>query len=126
MSKGDDWASAVYAPSKHREIDEWARLLVVIRDGHRCKVNGCKATRSLELHHIWPVADGGKDDVENLVLLCRKHHNEIEEAGTALSMTEILAWTSDTPQSAKPLQQRIAKPGDWQSWVYGGARNPAK
>lgn len=115
----------MYAPSKHREIDEWARLLVIIRDGHRCKVADCNATRRLEAHHIWPVAKGGKDDVDNLVLLCKKHHDEIEAADTAHSMAEIMAWSSETPQS-KPIRQRIAQPGDWQSWVYGGARNPSK
>lgn len=117
--------SSVYAPSKHREINEWARLLVIVRDGHRCKVDGCKATRSLELHHIWPVAEGGKDDVENLVLLCRKHHNEIEAAGTLHTMEDVRSWGSEA-EPVKLPKQRIAQPDDWQSWVYGGARNPHK
>jgi 5-methylcytosine-specific restriction endonuclease McrA len=125
MGNEAKWRGSVYAPSKHREINEWARLLVIVRDGHTCRVDGCKATRSLELHHIWPVAEGGKDDVENLVLLCRKHHNEIEAAGTLHTMAEVKAWGSNSG-SDKSLKKYAAKSEDWQSWVYGGAQNPNK
>ena len=114
----------MYAPSKHREIDDDARLLVVLRDGNRCQVIGCKATKSLELHHIWPVAQGGKDDADNLVMLCKKHHDEIEDDGTVHNREAIRLW--GVAASERPPKLTVAKPGDWQSWVYGGARNPSK
>jgi hypothetical protein len=125
MAEDQKWVSSVYAPSTHHETNEWARLLITVRDGHRCKVGGCKATRGLQPHHIWPREQGGTDDVDNLVLLCNKHHDEIEADGNRHSMVEIIGWGDDS-SGVKFSKQPIAKPGDWQSWVYGGARNPKK
>ena len=42
------------------------------RDEYRCTV--CGATRSLEVHHIVPRADGGSNDPSNLVTLCADCH----------------------------------------------------
>lgn len=124
MVRKAKWAVSVYAPSKHREIDDDARLLVVLRDGNSCQVHGCKVSRGLELHHVWPVTQGGKDDADNLIMLCKKHHDEIEDNGTIHSREGIREWGG----GGKPqvIKRMIAKPGDWQSWVYGGARNPDK
>lgn len=119
------WKTTVYAPGQRREIadpDADLRLRVMLRDGYDCRVDGCSVTRALELHHIWPAAEGGKDDLDNLVLLCNKHYDEIEEAGTAHDLATIRRWGTDKP--THHVKQFRADPGDWRTWVYGGAQNP--
>jgi predicted HNH restriction endonuclease len=34
----------------------------------------CSEKRWLEIHHIMPVAEGGVNELENLALVCRAHH----------------------------------------------------
>ena len=54
------------------------RFEIRIRDGHCTHVdqNGtrCTSRKDLEIHHIIEVAHGGTDNLENLTLLCRQHH----------------------------------------------------
>ncbi|TMQ03289.1 MAG: hypothetical protein E6J91_47590 [Deltaproteobacteria bacterium] len=44
------------------------------RDGGRCRVDGCRSARGLELHHIIHRADGGSHDALNLILCCSRCH----------------------------------------------------
>jgi 5-methylcytosine-specific restriction endonuclease McrA len=41
-----------------------------------CRV--CGSTRDLEVHHVISAAEGGRTTPENLVVLCRDHHLEVE------------------------------------------------
>ena len=61
IAKGPDW--------EHR------RRKVMAREGNRCQQCG-KAGR-FEVHHVKPLAEGGTNDLENLMLLCREDHIEI-------------------------------------------------
>ena len=45
-----------------------------IRDGWRCMAPGCTSRRNLETHHVVYRSQGGGDGQENLVCLCRFHH----------------------------------------------------
>ena len=52
---------------------------VRLRDQNQCqapKAAGgiCGSRRSIDLHHITPVSQGGTNAPENLVVLCRAHH----------------------------------------------------
>src|SRR5688572_27470396 len=51
---------------------------VTLRDRGRCtkQVNGtrCPQTRWLDVHHVVPLSQGGKNELENLVTLCSGHH----------------------------------------------------
>jgi len=66
--------------SKKRNTDQW-RLLNRWFKNHkidpRCEVCGCpnRTTGFFEVHHIKPVSLGGKDEVSNMVALCRDHHD---------------------------------------------------
>ena len=48
------------------------------RSSH-CQYPGCTAARELEAHHLTPVAHGGKTEVENLILLCPRHHKLLHD-----------------------------------------------
>lgn len=58
------------------------QLARVLRHRDRsCRFPGCEAKRWLHAHHLIHWADGGGTDLENLVLLCGKHHRLIHEGG---------------------------------------------
>jgi 5-methylcytosine-specific restriction endonuclease McrA len=50
------------------------RRRVKERDGDRCRVCG---KPGFEVHHIEFRSRGGKDDTKNLVLLCKRHHEDV-------------------------------------------------
>ena len=41
----------------------------------------CGAKENLELHHILPLAMGGSNDIDNMMVLCHEHHVEIHAGG---------------------------------------------
>jgi 5-methylcytosine-specific restriction endonuclease McrA len=50
------------------------RRKVLARDRHCCRAPGCGHTKFLEVHHIRSRADGGGNDLENLITLCSACH----------------------------------------------------
>jgi hypothetical protein len=57
------------------------RAAVLARDRYRCTAPGCGGTRFLEVHHVVPRANGGGNEVGNLVTLCSRCHGFAHEAG---------------------------------------------
>jgi len=47
-------------------------------DGH-CQYPGCSATRELEAHHLTPAEHGGRTELDNLILLCPRHHKHLHD-----------------------------------------------
>jgi hypothetical protein len=60
-----------------------ARLLR-FRDG-ACRFPGCERRRWVQAHHIVHRGDGGRTDLDNVVLLCHAHHRLIHEGGWKIS-----------------------------------------
>jgi hypothetical protein len=62
----------------YQDIPPSVARFVWRRDGGRCRVDGCRSARGLELHHIVHRADGGSHDAKNIILACfachRAHH----------------------------------------------------
>ncbi len=55
-----------------------------LRDRGQCSAldesgQKCQSRRFLEVHHMLPLAQGGKDELENLTLLCSGHHKALHE-----------------------------------------------
>lgn len=46
---------------------------------HKCLI--CEVTKLLTVHHIQPQCKGGSNFLFNLMILCRKHHDEVEGQG---------------------------------------------
>ena len=52
--------------------------------GYRCAIPNCNVTSPLDIHHIQYQENGGSDEDDNLICLCRNchgrvHNNEIED-----------------------------------------------
>lgn len=71
-----------------------ARLTALRRVGGRC--DECGVTQRLEVHHVMPLERGEnrwnspKNTQANLIVLCRKHHDQAHHPPRSL-------WAADVP-----------------------------
>ena len=81
-----------------RSISGSQRKALVFRD-KGCRFPSCDRPPSwTDTHHLKHWADGGKHVMDNLVLLCRRHHRMVHEEGWQLVITaegNIVALTPD-------------------------------
>jgi hypothetical protein len=77
--------SALDVGRKMRTIPPAIRRAVTARDGG-CRFPGC-TSRRCDAHHIEHWADGGSTSLDNLVLLCRRHHRAVHEGGFGIVRT---------------------------------------
>ena len=54
------------------------------RRDRRCRFPGCENRLFVDAHHIRHWARGGETRLDNLVLLCRRHHRRVHEGGYAV------------------------------------------
>jgi 5-methylcytosine-specific restriction endonuclease McrA len=56
------------------------RARVLEREQHRCsgRFLGGECSASLHVHHIIPRNEGGTDELDNLMVLCSRHHPMLE------------------------------------------------
>jgi hypothetical protein len=67
------YADAAGPVRKRSRIPRTVRRKVMMRDGHRCRVPGCRST-NIDVHHLLPEEMGGSHDESNLLTLCEGHH----------------------------------------------------
>ncbi|HSS61065.1 MAG TPA: DUF222 domain-containing protein, partial [Candidatus Limnocylindrales bacterium] len=71
-----------------RVVGPALRKALVIRHRH-CRWPGCERPASwCDAHHLVHWIDDGLTDLDNLVLLCRRHHRMVHEGGWQLIKTE--------------------------------------
>ncbi len=70
---------------KTRTIPPALRRALEARD-RQCRFPGCNARRC-DAHHVRHWADGGRTRLDNLVLLCRRHHRAVHEEGFTVRMS---------------------------------------
>jgi hypothetical protein len=68
---------------KRRTIPVALRRALRARDGG-CRFPGCDNRRFLHAHHVRHWAHGGETSLDNLVLLCSRHHRLVHEGGYGL------------------------------------------
>lgn len=63
--------------AKATSAKDWreTRVVVLNRDGHRCRACGQK--HGLDVHHVVMRSLGGSDDAGNLIALCRDCHQSV-------------------------------------------------
>jgi len=72
---------------KSRVIPPSMRRALVARDRH-CQYPGCGHERYVEGHHMVHWAHGGETRLDNLVLLCSRHHQTVHEFGERIRRAE--------------------------------------
>ncbi|SBW27351.1 HNH endonuclease [Candidatus Protofrankia californiensis] len=75
------------AGRRRRTVPQALRRLLQARDRGTCQYPGCDHIRWLHAHHATHWADGGRTDLDNLVLLCSFHHHAVHEAGFTLTVS---------------------------------------
>lgn len=89
-----------------------------------CRFPGCHQTRHLDAHHLVPWQDGGRTDLENLAMLCRRHHVLVHESGLHL-VRGSSAGADGSPElrvvddSGRPVDAR------WPQWLERVELTPA-
>ena len=77
---------------KTRTIPPAIRRALSARDT-RCRFPGCSARRC-DAHHIDHWVDGGATSLDNLVLLCRRHHRLVHEGGFTLERPDRMSHSA--------------------------------
>ena len=76
------------------------RRALGVRDRH-CVFPGCDRTRHLKIHHVVPWHAGGPTDVDNLMLLCQRHHTAVHEGGITIERSGSCDITTDPRGTAR-------------------------
>jgi hypothetical protein len=95
----DDQGEPLNIGRKTRSIPPAIRRALKRRDGG-CRFPGCTCTRFVDAHHIRHWADGGETAMNNLVLLCRRHHRLVHEEGFGVQADQSGATNFTLPDGA--------------------------
>jgi hypothetical protein len=82
----DERGAPLSVGRKSRVIPAAIRRALDARDAG-CRYPGCSNTRFVDAHHIIHWADGGETKLDNLILLCRRHHRFVHEHGYTITRT---------------------------------------
>ena len=82
---------------KSRVVPKGIERAVRARDKNTCRFPGCCNKRFVAIHHIEHWANGGETAVEQLMLLCSKHHTLVHEGGFRIEKDFRDHWTFFRP-----------------------------
>ena len=74
----NDHGEVLNVGRKTRVIPSAIRRALRARDSH-CQLPGCGHRRYIDGHHIIHRGNGGETKLDNLVLLCHRHHRSVHE-----------------------------------------------
>jgi 5-methylcytosine-specific restriction endonuclease McrA len=63
--------------SVYRGVNSNIRRKIVARDEGKCAL--CNSEIDVQVHHIVPSSEGGRDDHDNLICLCDKDHTKVHK-----------------------------------------------
>ena len=113
---------------RHRVVPPRLRRALGLRDGEVCQFPGCGTRALLEAHHLEPWLAGGETKLDNLALICRRHHRFLHQAkfsvelsgdglvfrdpsGKVLSLPELPLVLDPRRELARLLRASRATPG---------------
>ena len=82
---------------KSRIVPTSVERAVRARDHNRCVFPGCGNRRFLHCHHVEHWAHGGETSLDNLMLLCTKHHTLVHEGGFSIRKDFLDNWAFFRP-----------------------------
>ena len=107
---------------KTRVVSAALSKAVIARDRH-CQWPGCERRPSFsEEHHLVPWAEGGATDLENLCLLCYRHHWMVHEGGWQVARQQD-GEISTVPPQYMWGQRVVQGPGGVGTWSFRWAAN---
>jgi len=81
-----------------RTARHWQRRAVITRDRH-CRAPGCRTKpRFCDVHHVDHWIEGGRTDVDRMVLLCGTHHREFHKDGYRMELDGDAVFTVHSPR----------------------------
>jgi hypothetical protein len=82
---------------RSRRVPHGLRRALEARD-KTCRFPGCANAARLDSHHLmhW-TKDGGKTELPNLLLLCKRHHRMVHEGGYTISRARDGTWAFTRP-----------------------------
>ena len=96
--------AVLFVGRTERTVTPRQRRALEVRDRH-CIFPGCRAhPRRCQAHHVVEWENGGSTDIDNLALLCVRHHTSVHEGGWTISRTpgtspyENGCWTLAPPR----------------------------
>jgi hypothetical protein len=110
---------------KTRIIPQAIARAVRARDGHQCTFPGCSHRRYLHCHHVKHWSKGGETSLDNLLLICSKHHTLVHEGGFNIERDYANNWFFKRPDGiAVPDIGYISRP--YQNPPAGGLLSVAE
>ncbi len=92
-----------------RLVSTAQRRALTLRD-QGCRFPGCdRPPQWTGAHHLMPWAHGGPTDLDNLLLLCRRHHTAVHEGGWTLHLDTLTNTVTATRPNGRPLDM-ISQP----------------
>lgn len=116
----DDAGNVLDIGRRSRVISPAMARALSIRDGG-CQFPGCCETHYVEGHHIIHWANGGETKMENLVTLCRYHHQELHKGAFFLTLSPPKLFTKE-PSIAQAFADRLVFTSGADGYVI--PRNP--
>jgi hypothetical protein len=92
----DEQGNPLNVGRKTRVIPKAIERALRARDRH-CRFPGCRHRRYVAGHHIEHWANGGDTSLENLMLLCSRHHRLVHEGGFRIDKDYQDRWTFYRP-----------------------------
>ena len=85
-----------------RTVSLRLRRVLIARDKH-CRWPGCNEPPSrCDAHHLHHWVDGGRTDLDNLVLLCHTHHHHLHQHGHKMIPQPDGTWTTTKATGPEP------------------------
>jgi len=96
---------------KSRIIPKAISRAVRARDNNCCTFPGCRNHRFLNCHHVEHWSNGGETSLDNLMLLCTKHHALVHEGGFRIEKDYRDNWFFVRPDGiAVPESGYVSRP----------------
>ena len=96
---------------KTRIVPKAIQRALRARDKASCRFPGCKNHRYLHSHHVEHWSNGGETSLENLVLLCTRHHTLVHEGGFRIEKDFQNRWYFKRPDGiAVPQCGYVSRP----------------
>jgi hypothetical protein len=97
---------------RRREVSLALRELLGTLDGERCRFPGCTRHSTLHAHHVRFWSAGGPTDLDNLVLVCSRHHTLLHQHGFQLVLHPDRQLTVSTADGIPVLHHPAQPWGD--------------